>query len=59
MSPLSSNETFLKNIYPTNIYIHIAQVFTIKNTHLPQHAFTPSAIQALLHQEIYFGPFQY
>ena len=57
-SPLNSDETFCKNIIPTNIYIPIAHVFTgfLKNVSkkidfLHQHAFNPSAKQALLQKE--------
>ena len=59
-SHLNSTETFCKNIYPTNVYIRIAHVFTTllknfseKNNLLPQQAFTTSGIQALLQKKAF------
>ena len=55
------SDTFRKNIYPNNIYISIANVFTTflnhlqeKNNLLPKHVFNPSSIQDLLQKESLF-----
>ena len=60
-SPLNSKVTFRKNIYPTIMNIPFALDFTTflktlseKNNHSHQHAFTLSAIQALLQKETLF-----
>ena len=57
-SSLNSNETLRKNIHPTNVFIPIANVFTTilktarKHNLLLEHAFTPSAIQALFKKKL-------
>ena len=55
------SDTFRKNIYPNNIYISVANVFTTflnhlqeKNNLLPKHVFNPSFIQDLLQKESLF-----
>ena len=55
------SDTFRKNIYPNNIYIPIANVFTTFLNHLqekknllPKHVFNPSSIQDLLQKESLF-----
>ena len=57
----NSTSAFRKNIYPSNVYIPLPDVFSTvlknlseKNNLLPKHDLTPSAIQALLTTEIYF-----
>ena len=60
-SPINLSDTCRKNIYPHNIYISIANVFTTflnnlqeKNHILPKHVFNPSSIQTLLQKEYLF-----
>ena len=55
------SDTFRKNIYPNNIYISIANVFTTflnhlqeKNNLLPKHIFNPSFLHDLLQKESLF-----
>ena len=60
-SPLNSKKTFRKNIYPSNVHIPVAHVFTTflkdlskeKNI-LRQHGFALSAKQALFQKESLF-----
>ena len=56
------SDTFRKNIYPNNIYIPIAKVFTTFLNHLQEnnnlltkHVFNPSSIQDLLQKESLFN----
>ena len=60
-SSTTRSDTFRKNIYPNNIYIPIANVFTTflnhlqeKNNLLPKHVFNPSSIQDLLQKDSLF-----
>ena len=60
-SSTTRSDTFRKNIYPKNIYIPIANVFTTflnhlqeKNNLLPKHVFNPSSIQDLLQKDSLF-----
>ena len=58
MTLIYRSDTFRKNIYPNNIYIPIAKVFTTflnhlqeNNNLLPKHVFNPSSIQDLLQKD--------
>ena len=61
-SLINRSDTFRKNIYPNNIYIPIAKVFTTFLNHLQEnnnlltkHVFNPSSIQDLLQKESLFN----
>ena len=61
-SLINRSDTFRKNIYPNNIYIPIAKVFTTFLNHLQEnnnlltkHVFKPSSIQDLLQKESLFN----